>query len=106
MIVSQTGGRKVTIRRRDPETLDRVTEVIEQYPYCFAENVGDRYGLAGVEHGYEGAYGKELSKVLFRTNYDRRMWAKGSTTWEAKVPYTYQVLNDMLAQGKKSTRNI
>ena len=105
MIVSQTGGRKVTIRRRDPETLDRVTEVIEQYPYCFAENVGDRYGLAGVEHGYEGAYGAELSKVLFRTTYDRRLWAKGTTTWEAMVPFTNQVLNDRLAQGNEPYPN-
>ncbi len=105
MIVSQTGGRKITIRRRDPETLERIQEVIEQYPYCFVAGVPDDYGLVGVEAGYEGVYGTELHKVSFRTQYDRSLWAKNYKTWEGSIPFTNQVLNDRLKNGAEPYPN-
>ena len=105
MIISQTGGRKVTIRRRDPKTLERIQEVIEQYPYCFTTIVGDSYGLASLEPGYEGAYGADLTKVQFRTEYDRMVWSKNYKTWEAQVPFTNQVLNDRLESGAEPYPN-
>lgn len=105
MIVSQTAGRKVTIRRRDPETLERIEEVIEAYPYCFAPKVGDKYGLVSWEEGYKGVYGTDLTKVTFRTEYDRNLWAKNYRTWEAGVPFTNQVLNDRLAEGHEPYPN-
>lgn len=91
----------MTVRRRDPETLERITEVIEQYPYCFTDfKPNDLYGLAGIEENYIGAYGSELSKVLFRTEYERNLWRKNYNTWEGEVPLTNQVLNDRLAKGE------
>ena len=56
MQVTHIGGRKVAVRRRDPETLERIQEVIEAYPYCFTptEKLNDTYGLVRVEEGFEG----------------------------------------------------
>ena len=105
MIVSQTAGRKVTVRRRDPETLERIQEVIEQYPYCFVADVPDDYGLVAVEGDYEGAYGTPLHKVSFRTQYDRSLWSKNYKTWEGSIPFTNQVLNDRLKNGAEPYPN-
>ena len=105
MIVSQTGGRKVIVRRRHPETLERIEEVLEGYPYCFTDNVGDSYGLSGMEQGYKGLYGTELTKVWFRTEYDRRLWSKGNNTWESNISFPNQLLNQRLADGKEPYPN-
>ena len=98
MQVTHTGGRKITIRRRDPETLERVQEVIETYPYCFmpTKKLTDEYGLVRVEHGFKGVYGTELTKVYFRNEYDRREWVRANHTWEGNISFANQVLNDRL----------
>jgi len=98
MQVTHIGGRKVAVRRRDPETLERIQEVIEAYPYCFTptEKLNDTYGLVRVEEGFEGVYGTKLSKVYFRNEYDRRDWVRGNHTWEGSMPFTNQVLIDRL----------
>jgi hypothetical protein len=82
MQVTHSSGRKVTIRRRDPETLERIQEVIEAYPYCFVPTakLTDTYGLVRTEPGYEGVYGTELTKVYFRNEYDRREWVRANHT--------------------------
>ena len=105
MIVSQTGGRKVTIRRRDPETLERIEEVLEGYPYCFTDKVDDSYGLVRMEEGYEGLYGTKLTKVHFRNEYDRRLWSKHANTWESNISFPNQLLNKRLADGKEPYPN-
>lgn len=105
MIVSQTGGRRVTVRRRNPKTLDRIQEVIEQYPYCFMQNVTDSYGLVAKEEGYKGVFGTDLTKVSFRTGYDRREWVRNYKTWEGTIPFTNQVLNDRLKNGAEPYPN-
>ncbi len=102
MIVNNTRGRKVVIRYRDPNTLERQPDlVLEKYPYCFVPTASltDRYGLVRVEDGYEGVYGAELSKVYFRTEYDRREWCRSNTTWEGNIPFTNQVLIDRVVEG-------
>jgi|13_taG_2_1085334.scaffolds.fasta_scaffold00214_16 DNA polymerase elongation subunit (family B) len=105
MIVTHIGGRKVRIRSRNPETNERRDYVVEAYPYCFAKNVNDRYGLVKVEEGYEGLYGTDLSKVHFRTEYDRRLWSKHTDTWEAHITFPNQVLNDRLVKGEDPIPN-
>tara|TARA_R110000787_G_scaffold107685_4_gene215791 strand:+ start:632 stop:2878 length:2247 start_codon:yes stop_codon:yes gene_type:complete len=98
MQVAHSGGRKITIRRRDPETLERIQEVIETYPYCFVptKKLTDEYGLVRVEHGFKGVYGTELTKVYFRNEYDRRQWVRANHTWEGSISFANQVLNDRL----------
>ncbi len=100
MQVTHSGGRKITIRRRDPETKERIQEVIDTYPYCFmpTEKVNDTYGLIRVEHGYEGVYGTKLTKVFFRNEYDRREWVRSHHTWEGNISFANQVLNDRLKE--------
>jgi DNA polymerase elongation subunit (family B) len=100
MIISQTGGRKITIRRRDPITLKRIQESIEKYPYCFANNVHDTFGLVAKEQGYTGVYGSKIDKITFRTEYDRRMWVRNNTTWEGNVSFPNQVLTDRLVDNE------
>ena len=103
MIVDNTRGRKIVVRHRDPNTLERLPDlVLEKYPYAFVptESLTDRYGLVRVEDGYEGVYGTQLSKVYFRTEWDRRQWCKATyETWEGAVPFTNQVLNDRIVDG-------
>lgn len=98
MQVTHSGGRKITIRRRDPHTQERIQEVIETYPYCFmpTSKVNDTFGLVRVEHGFKGVYGTELSKVYFRNEYDRREWVRANHTWEGNISFANQVLNDRL----------
>ena len=105
MIVTQVGGRDIRIRSRDPETLERKDITLKAYPYCFADNVGDTYGLVKIEEGYTGLYGQKLNKVYFRTEYDRRLWSKGKRTWEGNVTFPNQVLIDRLSQGEDPIPN-
>ena len=105
MIVSQTAGRKITIRRRHPETLERIEEVLEGYPYCYTDKLTDSYGLTGMEQGYKGLYGTELTKVWFRTEYDRRLWSKDHNTWESNISFANQLLTQRLADGKEPYPN-
>jgi DNA polymerase elongation subunit (family B) len=98
MQVTHSGGRKITIRRRDPETKERIQEVIETYPYCFVPTakLTDTFGLVRTEEGYEGVYGTKLTKVYFRNEYDRREWVRANHTWEGNISFANQVLNDRL----------
>ena len=105
MIVSQTAGRKITIRRRDPETLERIEEVLEGYPYCYTDKLTDTYGLVNHEKGYKGLYGTDLTKVVFRTEYDRRIWSKDHNTWESNISFANQLLTQRLADGKEPYPN-
>lgn len=105
MIVTQVGGRDIRIRSRDPETLERQDIKLNAYPYCFTNNVGDTYGLVKVQEGFEGLYGQKLNKVYFRTEYDRRMWSKHTTTWEGNVTFPNQVLIDRLSAGEDPIPN-
>lgn len=105
MIVTQVGGRDIRIRSRDPETLERQDLKVMAYPYCFSNNVGDTYGLVKIQEGFEGLYGQKLNKVYFRTEYDRRLWAKGKETWEANVTFPNQVLIDRLEKGEDPIPN-
>ena len=53
MIVDNTRGRKIVVRHRDPNTLDRLPDlVLEKYPYAFVptESLTDRYGIPYYEH--------------------------------------------------------
>jgi DNA polymerase elongation subunit (family B) len=105
MIVSQTAGRKITIRRRHPETLERIEEVLEGYPYCYTDKLTDTYGLVNHEKGYKGLYGTDLTKVVFRTEYDRRIWSKDHDTWESNISFANQLLTQRLADGKEPYPN-
>jgi hypothetical protein len=106
MIVDQTGGRKVTVRRRDPDSLERIEEVIEAYPYLFIPEGMDEYGLVRTQEGYEGLYGEALKKAFFRTEWDRGEWRRNTDrTWEGQVSFPNQVLNDRLAAGKEPYPN-
>ena len=106
MIVDQTGGRKVTVRRRDPDSLERIEEVIEAYPYLFIPEGMDEYGLVRTQDGYEGLYGEALKKAFFRTEWDRGEWRRNTDrTWEGQVSFPNQVLNDRLAAGKEPYPN-
>jgi len=105
MIVSQTAGRKITIRRRHPETLERIEEVLEGYPYCYTDKLTDTYGLVNHEKGYKGLYGTDLTKVVFRTEYDRRIWSKDHNTWESNISFANQLLTQRLADGKEAYPN-
>jgi len=105
MIVSQTAGRKITIRRRHPETLERIEEVLEGYPYCYTDKLTDTYGLVNHEKGYKGLYGTDLTKVVFRTEYDRRIWSKDHNTWESNISFANQLLTQRLADGKEPYPN-
>ena len=108
MIVSQTGGRTINVRWRNPETLERQEQIISEYPYCFVDNKPtDTYNITLDDKEYEGVYGEKLTKVLFRTDYDRSEWVKShrGLTWEASMPFTNQVLNDRILKGEEPFPN-
>lgn len=107
MIVNRGGRRVVKIRRRNPETLERIEDRIsEHYPYFFvkdedARKVSRLNGIIDIEKGYEGVYGEPLSKVIYANPSDYWMM-KGSMnypTWEGNIPFTNRVLSERVLKG-------
>ena len=103
MIVEQGRYRTVNVRRRHPETLERIEEQIKgQYPYLFVRDSdverAKSWGLVSdTESGYEGVYGEALTKLSCRESYDVRDISRTlKDTWEANIPHTNQVLTQRL----------
>ncbi|MEK9694623.1 MAG: hypothetical protein VW270_02605, partial [Candidatus Poseidoniales archaeon] len=108
MIVSHKNGRTISVRYRDPETLERKEELITRHPYCFVDKKpSDTYGIIVDDEKYEGVYGEELTKVSFRTDYGRSEWVKHyrGSTWEASMPFANQILNDRILEGEEPFPN-
>jgi len=105
MIVTERSGRKISVRRRDPDTLERIEDTLEAYPYFFVEAGQHVPGAVRYEGDYEGVFGTVLQKVFFRTEYERRDATRGYPTWEKTVPFVNQVLNDRLLRGNEPFPN-
>tara|TARA_R110000751_G_scaffold34966_1_gene86373 strand:- start:251 stop:2539 length:2289 start_codon:yes stop_codon:yes gene_type:complete len=116
MIIDGGRGRRVRVRYRDPDTLERIEDSIsDQYPYFFAltdeiETVKWPYYatvLRTVE-GFEGVYGETLSKVVVREPKDIGLIKKSnvlSQTWEGNIPWGNRVLSDRISAGEEPYRH-
>ena len=97
MIVDRLGGRRVAVRYRDPITLDRKQEVINDiYPYGFLRTEeADMVQAVNKEDGYTGVYGEALTKVAFADPSEvGALTNKFTQTWECNIPFTNRVLVD------------
>lgn len=96
MQVTRTGSNQVTVRYRDPVSLERKQTVIKQRPYAFVEDHNAEF-VECVEQqtGYTGLYGESLTKCIFNHTgevYDLRQ--RGFKTWEANVDFNNRCLVD------------
>ena len=96
MIVDRLRGRSILVRHRDPKTHERIeTKINDVMPYCFVKSdVANMVSCVGREEGYEGLYGEELTKCIFRDPGDVGVLKKGFQTWEANIPFVNRVLVD------------
>jgi len=98
MIVERLRGRTIQIRRRNPETLERIVDTISDvWPYCFVETKNaDLVECSAKQDGYTGIYGEELTKCIFRDPFDVGQLKKSMKTWEANIPFVNRVLSDKM----------
>jgi len=97
VIVDSIGSRRIAVRYRDPITLDRKQDIIDDiYPYAFLrEEEADLVKAVKKEEGFKGAYGERLTKVTLRDPFEvSDLKNKFSQTWEAQIPFTNRALID------------
>ena len=107
MIVDGASGRRVRVRYRDPITLERKEDVInEYYPYFYVKDedvhkIPPQIAVLKKESGHSGVYGENLTKITVRNPYDMRgvKYAK-IPTWEANIPWTNKALVERLENNK------
>lgn len=102
MIIETTGRNNIVVRRRDPDSLERITEKYSSSPYFFVKNE-DAYRLVEPsilhrETGYTGVYGEQLTKLVVKSPGDVSRLRKQFPeipTWEANIPFANRVMADL-----------
>ena len=96
MIVERLRGRTIQVRRRHPETLERIVEKISNvYPYCYVRtSEADLVECSAKVNGFFGVYGEELTKCIFDDPYNVGQLKNQFKTWEANIPFVNRVLCD------------
>lgn len=107
MIVERGRGRSVLIRYRDPVTLQRKQETIQQHPYFFVHRdemplddegwvYAKEQGVSSVvDQGHVGVGGEPLLKVS--CHYPDNVWdirKNFKQTWESNIPFTTRALSE------------
>ena len=99
MIVDRAGGRRVIVRRRDPESRERIIEVIKDiYPFGYIR-AGESIMVDALakESGYFGVYGEDLVKVTMSDPLEvSQLKKKFRETWECNIPFTNRVLSERI----------
>ena len=100
MIVERLRGRTSQIRRRHPETLDRIDDKISDvFPYCYVESENAYLVDCSAKHeGFKGVYGEDLTKCIFADPFDVGQLKKSMNTWEANIPFVNRVLSDKMTE--------
>ena len=103
MIVDQRGGRRIIVRRRHPETNERIVEKINDiHPFGYVLT-GDSYKIDALakETGYYGVYGEDLTKVVMSNPKEvGQLKHRGMQTWECNIPFSNRVLSErMITKG-------
>lgn len=95
MIVERGRGNKVVVRYRDQDG-KRTKKTYEENPYCYVheKDIDQLQVPCRVDdRPYEGLYGEDLRKVVFRDTEDMRFVTKSQTqTWEGNINHTNRVL--------------
>ena len=104
MIIDRKGRCGVSVRRRDPETLDRIEEHINDIqPFGFVLTQESLYlNASSKQDGYTGVYGESLTKITMPEQ--KEVWGltdKVTKTWECNIPFTNRVLSERMVTHNK-----
>jgi DNA polymerase elongation subunit (family B) len=107
VIIERGRGRNVLIRYRDPVSLQRKQETIQQHPYFFVQRdemplddegwaYAKEQGVSSVtDQGHIGVGGEALLKVSCHYPDNVRDLSRNfKQTWEANIPFTTRALAD------------
>ena len=96
MIVDRFGKRSIKVRYRDPDTLERQTDELKQYPYAFVEtSKADLVDCLRKEDGFKGLYDEDLTKCTFAEVKEvSDLKYRFEKTWECNIPFTNRCLVD------------
>lgn len=111
MIVDRKGKSGVIVRRRDPDTLERIEETIRDIsPFGFIleeDSLRIPLDCMSRENGYVGVYGERLTKITLPDPFEvSSLKDKFTKTWECNIPFTNRVLSErMVTQNKEPYPN-
>ena len=95
-MVDKTGHKRVTVRYRDPQTLERKVDKLTMFPYVFVEDRDAEFvECMQKEEGYVGLYGEEITKCIFADPWEASQLKKRfNKTWECNIRFTNRCLVD------------